>query len=75
MASPEDEAIGMAKKRRLMKLEKEKEKQAETKPPPSSFSVGECDIGASPQMSKGKLMPVKKVKQSPLQGTRELTFK
>lgn len=57
-----------------MKLEKEKQAAA-AQEAPNTLAIGECDIGASPQMSKGKLMPVKKVKQSPLQGTRELTFK
>ena len=61
MGSPEDEAIGLAKKRRLMKLEKEKAMAAAAKPA-GSLSIGECDLGASPQMSKGKLAPVKKTK-------------
>ena len=52
MSSPMDNMVGMKKKMRLAALQKEAQKK-EAPPKTSILGVSDCDIGLSPQMSKG----------------------
>jgi len=78
ISSPSDNALDFQKRKRFnqMKAKEEKDKaKAE-----AGLSIGECDIGASPQMTKSSLVPPKVKKatgkmESPLQKARELNFK
>ena len=64
-----DSGIGMKKKRFAAMQAAQKKKAAEQKPG-MSLGIADCDIGASPQMSKGAIYSKKfggGAKSSPLQ--------
>ena len=63
LSSPMDQMVGMKKKMRLAALQKNKAEAA--KPKTSILGVADCDIGLSPQLSKGSILS-KGGKMSPL---------
>ena len=55
MSSPMDSGIGM-KKKRLAAMKDASKKAQQTKPAATSIlGIADCDLGASPQMSKGAI--------------------
>jgi hypothetical protein len=65
----------MKKRKRLNQMAaKEKEAQQPTHTEAGILGVSDCDLGASPTMSKASIFPSKKIqgKWSPLAQTREL---
>ena len=61
MSSPMDAGIGMKKRMAQMKAAKARVAKAEetAKPSGGMMSIGNCDIGASPEMSKGSMFAKK----------------
>ena len=55
ISSPMDSGIATKKRKRLQALQQAKEKKEESKQGGISLGIGECDIGASPQMAKGSI--------------------
>ena len=67
--SPLDSGLDFKKKKKT-----HQQAAAENPPAASAMAIGECEIGASPIMTKG-LQKRSAGKHSPLQKTRELAFK
>ena len=61
MSSPLDSAFDMKKRRRLAQLKEKAETKKEVAQPQPSFNmgIGDCDLGASPVISKGSVFTKK----------------
>lgn len=78
-SSPTDSVLDMKKKKRLNQMaakerEAQKDQQQHSEAAGGLIGISDCDLGASPQMSKNSIIPKKYLgKWSPLAQTRELS--